>query len=37
MDRHEVEHLLTFNDRDFKRFVGIKVVHPENIETLSQV
>jgi predicted nucleic acid-binding protein len=28
---HGVTHLLTFNDRDFKRYAGITIVHPRSI------
>ena len=31
MVAHGVTHLLTFNDRDFKRFNEITVVNPQNI------
>ena len=31
MSAHKVTHLLTFNDRDFKRFTEITVVNPQNI------
>lgn len=28
---HELTHLLTFNDRDFKRFTEITVINPQNV------
>src|SRR5579884_1078665 len=28
---HKVQHILTFNDRDFQRYSGIVVVHPTNV------
>jgi predicted nucleic acid-binding protein len=28
---HEIRHVLTFNGRDFQRYNGIVVVHPEDI------
>ncbi len=31
MSAHKITHLLTFNDRDFKRFTEITVVNPQNI------
>jgi len=31
MSAHKITHLLTFNDRDFKRFAEITVVNPQNI------
>jgi predicted nucleic acid-binding protein len=31
MKVHNLTHLLTFNDRDFKRFTEITVVNPQNI------
>jgi len=31
MNVHNLTHLLTFNDRDFKRFSEITVVNPQNI------
>jgi len=31
MEVHNLTHLLTFNDRDFKRFTEITVVNPQNI------
>jgi predicted nucleic acid-binding protein len=31
MEVHNVTHLLTFNDRDFKRFSEITVVNPQDI------
>ncbi|HBB95166.1 MAG TPA: PIN domain nuclease [Blastocatellia bacterium] len=31
MKVHSLTHLLTFNDRDFKRFTEITVINPQNI------
>ena len=31
MEVHNLTHLLTFNDRDFKRFSEITVVNPQNV------
>lgn len=31
MSAHKITHLLTFNDRDFKRFSEITVVNPQNV------
>ena len=31
MKSHNLSHLLTFNDSDFKRFIEITVVNPQNV------
>ena len=31
MELHNLSHLLTFNDNDFKRFTEITVVNPQNV------
>ena len=35
MKRHDITHLLTFNDRDFSRFTDIMVVNPASVTTLA--
>ena len=35
MSAHKVTHLLTFNDRDFKRFNEITVVNPSSIKMIG--
>ena len=37
MQRHQMAHLLTFNNRDFVRFHGILVVNPNDMATLPSV
>ncbi len=34
MKRHDIAHLLTFNDRDFSRFTDIVAVNPASVTTL---
>ncbi len=35
MERHGIQRLLTFNPQHFRRFVGIDVIHPDNIGSLG--
>ena len=35
MNRHGIQHLLTFNDQHFKRFQSIEIHHPNDIENLD--
>ncbi len=34
MQCHGISNLLTFNDKDFQRYAGISVIHPDNATSL---
>ncbi|MDA1052359.1 MAG: PIN domain-containing protein [Planctomycetota bacterium] len=35
MERHQIKHLISFNDQHFHRFPSISVIHPDRIDTLQ--